>query len=123
MSVLSRVAQLVEQPAVNRRVGGSSPSSGVAFLDKSKEISNTVLSEARVVLPERRKSEEQFRLLVESVQDYAIFMLDVNGLVSTWNAGAQRIKGYRAEEIIRQHFSRFYTQEDVRAGKTERELE
>ena len=67
--------------------------------------------------------EEQFRLLVESVQDYAIFMLDPTGHITTWNAGAQRIKGYRAEEIIGEHFSRFYPEEDVRAGKTELELE
>ena len=53
-----------------------------------------------------RQSEERFRLLVESVQDYAIFMLDPDGNVATWNAGAQRIKGYRADEIIGQHFSR-----------------
>jgi PAS domain S-box-containing protein len=70
-----------------------------------------------------RSSEEQFRLLVESVVDYAIFMLDPNGIVTTWNLGAERIKGYRAEEIIGQHFSRFYLEEDVRAGLCDRELE
>src|SRR6476620_5521498 len=68
-------------------------------------------------------SEEQLRLLVESVVDYAIFMLDPNGIVTTWNPGAERIKGYRTEEIIGQHFSRFYSEADVRAGATERELE
>ncbi len=55
-----------------------------------------------------RQSEERFRLLVEGVTDYAIFMLDVNGYVMTWNSGAERIKGYRADEIIGQHFSQFY---------------
>jgi PAS domain S-box-containing protein len=70
-----------------------------------------------------RSSEEQFRLLVESVVDYAIFMLDPKGIVTTWNLGAERIKGYRAEEIIGQHFSRFYLEEDVRAGLCDRELE
>jgi PAS domain S-box-containing protein len=70
-----------------------------------------------------RQSEERFRLLVESVQDYAIFMLDQNGRVSSWNEGAQRIKGYRPEDIIGQHFSRFYPDEDVRLGKPARELE
>jgi PAS domain S-box-containing protein len=60
--------------------------------------------------------EEQFRLLVESVVDYAIFMLDPEGIVRTWNPGAERIKGYRAEEIIGQHFACFYTPEDVSAG-------
>jgi PAS domain S-box-containing protein len=54
-----------------------------------------------------RVSEESFRLLVESVKDYAIFMLDPRGVVATWNKGAERIKGYRATEIIGQHFSRF----------------
>jgi len=70
-----------------------------------------------------RSSEEQFRLLVESVVDYAIFMLDAKGIVTTWNLGAERIKGYTAEEIIGQHFSRFYLEEDVRAGLCDRELE
>jgi PAS domain S-box-containing protein len=71
----------------------------------------------------RRSSEEQFRLLVESVVDYAIFMLDPSGLVTTWNLGAERLKGYRADEIIGQHFSRFYLEEDIRAGLCDRELE
>jgi PAS domain S-box-containing protein len=70
-----------------------------------------------------RLSEERFRLLVEGVKDYAIFMLDASGHVFTWNAGAEHIKGYRAEEIIGEHFSRFYPEEDVRAGKCEMELE
>jgi len=69
------------------------------------------------------ESEERFRLLVESVADYAIFMLDPNGRVATWNLGAERIKGYKAAEIIGKHFSVFYPPEDVAAGKTERELE
>src|SRR6202022_5154131 len=55
--------------------------------------------------------------------DYAIFMLDREGRITSWNVGAERIKGYRAEEIIGQHFSRFYPEEDQRAGKCERELE
>jgi phosphoserine phosphatase RsbU/P len=55
---------------------------------------------------------ERFRLLVESVEDYAIFMLDAQGRVASWNVGAERIKGYRAEEIIGQHFSRFYAPDD-----------
>ena len=64
----------------------------------------------------------RFRLLVESVEDYAIFMLDEQGRVASWNIGAERIKGYRAEEIIGEHFSRFYPEEDVRSGKCEMEL-
>ncbi|RKH66799.1 PAS domain-containing sensor histidine kinase [Corallococcus sp. AB049A] len=63
------------------------------------------------------QSEERFRLLVEQVQDYAIYMLDVDGRVSTWNAGAERFKQYKAEEIIGQHFSRFFPPEDVARGK------
>jgi len=66
--------------------------------------------------------DEVFRLLVESVADYAIFLLDPGGHVQTWNAGARRIKGYTADEIIGQHFSRFYTAEDVQCGKPERGL-
>ena len=62
------------------------------------------------------ESEERFRLLVEGVKDYAIFMLDAEGRVTTWNSGAQRIKGYDAEEIIGEHFSIFYTDEDVERG-------
>jgi PAS domain S-box-containing protein len=64
-----------------------------------------------------RGSEERFRLLVEGVIDYAIFMLDPNGFVTSWNAGARRIKGYAVDEIIGHHFSQFYTEEDRRAGK------
>jgi PAS domain S-box-containing protein len=68
-------------------------------------------------------SEERFRRLVESVVDYAIFQLDPSGIVATWNSGAQRIKGYTPDEIIGQHFSRFYTEEDRKAGVPERALE
>ncbi|HEX9485713.1 MAG TPA: PAS domain S-box protein [Gemmatimonadales bacterium] len=64
-----------------------------------------------------RESPETFRLLVEGVQDYAIFMLDGAGRVSTWNSGAERIKGYRAEEIVGQHFSRLYPPEAIAEGK------
>ncbi len=70
-----------------------------------------------------RQSEERFRLLVEGVGDYAIFMLDVNGKVATWNVGAQRIKGYSADEIVGQHFSVFYPQEAVDSGWPEHELQ
>jgi PAS domain S-box-containing protein len=68
------------------------------------------------------ESEERFRLLVEGVKDYAIFMLDVEGHVATWNLGAQRIKGYHTEEIIGEHFSIFYTDEDVERGHPDEEL-
>lgn len=67
-------------------------------------------------------SEERFRLLVEAVQDYAIFMLDPEGRVTSWNIGAERMKGYRSEEILGKHFSRFYSQEDRCSGKPQRLL-
>jgi len=70
-----------------------------------------------------RRSEEQFRRLVEGVTDYAIYLLDRSGNVSSWNAGARRIKGYQGHEIIGQHFSRFYTEEDREDGVPGRGLE
>lgn len=70
-----------------------------------------------------RTSEERFRLLVESVKDYAIFMLDDRGRIISWNAGAERIKGYRTEEVLGQHFSIFYCPEDIDRGKPKQELE
>jgi PAS domain S-box-containing protein len=69
-----------------------------------------------------RQSEERFRLLVEGVKDYAIFMLDPDGYITTWNLGAQRIKGYDSEEIIGEHFSIFYTHEDIERGHPDEEL-
>ncbi|HVV98825.1 MAG TPA: PAS domain S-box protein [Planctomycetaceae bacterium] len=69
-----------------------------------------------------RQSEERFRLLVEGVRDYAIFMLDPEGRVVTWNTGAERLKGYTAAEIIGQHFSRFYPQEAIDRGWPQEEL-
>lgn len=60
--------------------------------------------------------ERHLRVLIDSVHDYAIYMLDPKGIVISWNSGAQRFKGYRASEIIGQHFSRFFTEEDVRQG-------
>jgi PAS domain S-box-containing protein len=70
-----------------------------------------------------RNSEDQFRLLVEQVRDYAIFMLDVDGRVTTWNTGARNIKGYEASEIIGEHFSRFYPPEALAKKWPEYELE
>ena len=70
-----------------------------------------------------KQSEQQFRLLVQSVTDYAIYTLSPDGRVTNWNLGAQRIKGYRPEEIIGQHFSLFYTPEDRAAGEPQRALE
>ena len=85
-------------------------------------LTGLVLSAA---LGERRKaaesrlseSEQRFQLMVRNVSDYAIFMLDPDGRIATWNAGAERIKGYRAEEVLDTHFSRFYPDEDALRGK------
>jgi PAS domain S-box-containing protein len=70
-----------------------------------------------------RVSEEQFRLLVESVEEYAIYLLDAHGNVATWNLGAEKLKGYTAGEIISKNFACFYTDEDVAARKPQRNLE
>ena len=81
------------------------------------------LTDHRRSIEALRRSEERFRLLVESVKDYAIFMLDPSGNIATWNEGAHRIKGYTEDEIVGKHFSTFYPAEDVAAGKPARELE
>ena len=94
-------------------------------IDPIRAPSGAVVGYAKITrdLTERKKaeavlksSEEQFRLLVQGVTDYAIYMLDPTGVVTSWNAGAQRFKGYSAEEIIGEHFSRFYTEEDRARG-------
>jgi len=72
---------------------------------------------------ELRLSEERFRLMVEGVKDYAIFLMDTQGYIMTWNEGAKRAKGYLPQEIIGKHFSTFYTAEDLETKKPERELE
>src|SRR5205823_6599334 len=71
----------------------------------------------------QRESELPFQLFVASVKDYAIYMLDPTGHVASWNAGAERIKGYTREEILGSHFSKFYPTEDIAAGKPQRELD
>src|SRR3981189_184437 len=68
------------------------------------------------------ESERNFRLLVEGVADYALYMLDPNGVVTSWNVGGHRIKGYSSGEIVGQHFSRFYTEADRADGKPRRAL-
>ncbi|HEU4520656.1 MAG TPA: PAS domain S-box protein [Thermoanaerobaculia bacterium] len=81
------------------------------------------LTALRTAQEELRQSTEIFQLLVSSVRDYAIFLLDPEGRIATWNAGAERIKGYKPSEIIGQHFSKFYGEEDLRNRKPEKELE
>jgi len=80
------------------------------------------LTQRREAEEELRRSEEMFRLLIESVKEYAIFLLDPNGNVMTWNRGAQRIKGYAPEEIIGRHFSNFYPEEDKAKPAMELEI-
>jgi PAS domain S-box-containing protein len=81
------------------------------------------ITERRQAQDSLSASERQFRLLVNGVTDYALYMLDPNGIVTSWNAGAQRIKGYTAAEIIGQHFSRFYTDSERAAGVPMRALQ
>jgi PAS domain S-box-containing protein len=81
------------------------------------------LTQRKLATDTLRASEEQFRLLVQSVTDYAIFMLDTEGIITNWNSGAERIKGYHREEIVGQHFSKFYTPEDRATGLPARALE
>ena len=75
------------------------------------------LTERRMAEEALRISEERSRLLIQGVRDYAIFMLNPDGRIATWNEGAQRIKGYTAAEIIGKHFSIFYPSQDIEAGK------
>jgi PAS domain S-box-containing protein len=80
------------------------------------------LTERREQEERLRQSEERFRLLLEGIEDYAVYMLDPEGRVTSWNGGAQRITGYSADEIVGQSFERFYSPEDVAAGRPAAEL-
>lgn len=85
-------------------------------------IDTTAEYQRQLALEEELQTNETFRILVQSVKDYAIFLLDEHGNVATWNAGAQKFKGYTREEIVGKHFSNFYSQEDRDNGKPAQEL-
>ncbi|MCW0235459.1 MAG: PAS domain S-box protein [Ferrovibrio sp.] len=89
----------------------------VGFAKVTRDLTERMLAQEKL-----RRSEEQFRRLVLGVTDYAIYMLDPDGIVISWNAGAQKIKGYTPGEIIGQHFSRFYTEEDRASAEPQRGL-
>src|SRR5205807_3960986 len=84
---------------------------------------NSDVTEQRLAEEKLKRSEQRFRTLVENVRDYAIYMLDPRGIVSSWNEGARRINGYESGEIIGRHFSIFYPRDDVIAGKPTLQLE
>jgi PAS domain S-box-containing protein len=91
-------------------------------VDASGNVGRIVVKVIRDIT-ERRRADEALRVSVDSVKDYAVFMLDRDGTVASWNAGAARIKGYRSDEIIGKHFSVFYTQDDIAARKPDLGLE
>src|SRR5262249_10809988 len=104
----------------------------LAVIDAIRDEEEALLGFVKITrdMTERRQAQERFlqsetrfRQLVEGVVDYAICHLDSNGVVSTWNKGAQRIKGYAPDEIIGSHLSRFYTEEDQAAGVPQEALE
>src|SRR6185436_18430552 len=89
----------------------------VGFSKISRDLTRRRLTEEALL-----QSEQRFRLMVDGVTDYAIYMLDREGIITSWNTGAQRIKGYSREEIIGKHFSRFYVPQDIAANKPWEEL-
>jgi PAS domain S-box-containing protein len=124
------MAGLAYHTALVARDGTERPiaDSGAPIRDRVGAMRGAVLvfrdvTEERRADEALRQSEQKLRLMIESVRDYAIYMLDADGLVTSWNAGAERLEGYRADEIVGSHFSRVYIPEDVQAGKPQRELE
>jgi len=124
------VVGLANHTALVSRSGGECPiaDSGAPILDALGRPAGAVLvfrdvSQERRAEEALRQSEQKLRLMIASVRDCALYMLDPAGRVVSWNPGAESIKGYRAEEILGQNFSRFFTAEDSEAGKPARELE
>jgi PAS domain S-box-containing protein len=121
---LANHTELIARDGTERPIADS----GAPIRDTSGATTGAVLvfrdvSEERRAAEELRQSEEKLRLMIASVSDYAIFMLEPDGRVASWNPGARRIKGYRPDEIIGTHFSRFYPPEDVEASKPAHELD
>jgi len=124
------VVGLANHTALISRDGSEHPiaDSGAPILNADGKTIGAVLvfrdvSEERRAGEALKQSEERLRLMISSVRDYALYMLDPMGRVASWNPGAELIKGYRADEIVGQHFSRFFTPEDVASGRPARELE
>ena len=125
--VLSAVVDERRQATDALRQARDSLARRVAERTQALEQANQALQQdiaVRSKLEEEfKRSEEKLRLMVEGIRDYAIFMLDPDGNVASWNSGAENIKGYKAEEIIGQHFSRFYPQEAIQRNFPQQELE
>jgi PAS domain S-box-containing protein len=118
-AVISIITALMLWPLIPKALALPSPRQ---LEEINRELKKQIAERDRAV-EELKQSEERFRLLVDGVQDYAIYMVDPQGVVTTWNTGAQRIQGYQAEEIVGKHFSGFYPAEDVQTGKPNRALE
>ncbi len=124
--ILDENGEVVAFFEIHNKIGGSGfTAEDQRVLTIIAQIASIALRKAlqhtrETALPQ---SEESFRLLVEAAQDYAIFMLDPEGRINSWNSGAERIKGYKASEIIGKHFSCFYASEDLQARKPQRQLE
>jgi len=117
-----RLKRLADQPkALNEQMHTRLGPLEAEVYQRAHEIQDANARLQRIT-EELRQSEEMRRRLVESAKEYAIFMLDTEGRVKTWNAGAQKIKGYHAQEIIGEHFSKFYPPQDVERGKPSDEL-
>lgn len=109
--LLARVATNLETARIRREAA-----------EELRRLNETLEERIAAEIKRLDQSEHHFRLLVEGVSDYAIYMLDINGLVTDWNTGAERIKGYTATEITGQHFSKFYTEKDRLDGVPDRAL-
>jgi PAS domain S-box-containing protein len=118
-AVASFLTAILLWPLVPKLAGFPTP---VQF-QRVTDLLRTETAERRRAVAQLEQTEQTFRRLVEGVTDYAIFMLDTKGVITSWNSGAARIKGYTADEVIGTHFSRFYREEDRQAGLPEKALQ